>query len=552
MKRRAFHFPTAQDHAYFIRMRFSSLSSWLCLAVIWLAPLGLSAQTAGQPARPAPPRIEPGLETAVKWKWWVVPSDDKEWGVPLPEPEQPKPVPGKPGDPTITSVHIPEERPTVYEVKKGDALIIIAKKFSMKVAELKTFNGMKDDKIKVGQELRIPTFDEIKAMQPPPPPPQPEKKPEEAKPDDKKGKKKKGEAKPDATPEASRELDNLLIQVFLDREQFSVGPIDGKAGAVLLKTAGLYESSHTDVGSTDALRNKAKSVVGDPYTSYRLRKEDFRFIAPPRALAATDAGGKEKKSPKPKSKAGKDTPPPPRTYEQMITVPFLGYQTPWEFVAERFHCDESYLRRLNHAIKATPIVGTEFKVPNVIPFEIEKALDSPLQPAANPDKPVTAAIVEMSRLEISQNNVLVAVMPLASAHADLHGRGTWTVLDVIPHPRMATRQEVIEQPKPKVTSNLLGSTAEENAIPMGKAVAPPPLDHEQYLPAGPENPVGILWINLSKAKTTDPLPYGLHGTSIPEHMSTQHGIGGLRLANWNIARAVHLLPPGTPVQWKQH
>ncbi len=213
-------------------------------------------------------------------------------------------------------------------------------------------------------------------------------------------------------------------------------------------------------------------------------------------------------------------------------------------MAERFHCDETYLRHRNRLNKSMPIVGTEFKVPNVIPFEIEKALDAPLQPAANPDKPVTAAIVEMSLLEITQSSTLIAVMPLASAHPDLHGRGSWTVLDVIPQPRMATKQEVTEQPKPKVSSNLLGSPGDETSIPV--ATAPCRCRRwimtNTFLPS-PENPVGILWINLAKPKSTDPLPYGLHGTSIPEHMSTQRGIGGLRLANWNIARVVQLLPP---------
>ena len=73
---------------------------------------------------------------------------------------------------------------------------------------------------------------------------------------------------------------------------------------------------------------------------------------------------------------------------------------------------------------------------------------------------------------------------------------------------------------------------------------------EQDLAAGPNNPLGIVWINLAKSDSTDPLPYGLHGTSIPGRMNSQESIGGLRLANWDIIRAVRLLPPGTPLQWK--
>jgi lipoprotein-anchoring transpeptidase ErfK/SrfK len=76
------------------------------------------------------------------------------------------------------------------------------------------------------------------------------------------------------------------------------------------------------------------------------------------------------------------------------------------------------------------------------------------------------------------------------------------------------------------------------------------LPSEQYLAAGPRNPVGIFWINLAKSKSTEPLPYGLHGTSIPDQMTTEESIGGFRLTNWDIARAVRLLPAGTPIQWK--
>ena len=56
-------------------------------------------------------------------------------------------------------------------------------------------------------------------------------------------------------------------------------------------------------------------------------------------------------------------------------MPILAYRNPWEFVAERFHCQEAYLRVLNDKVPAIPVIGTEFQVPNVVPFEIEKAFD---------------------------------------------------------------------------------------------------------------------------------------------------------------------------------
>ena len=40
--------------------------------------------------------------------------------------------------------------------------------------------------------------------------------------------------------------------------------------------------------------------------------------------------------------------------------------------------------------------------------------------------------------------------------------------------------------------------------------------------------MGIFWINLAKSNGTEPLPYGLHGTSIPDQMNIEESIGGFR------------------------
>lgn len=472
--------------------------------------------------QPAPTHIEPGLETAILWKWWVVPSEQKDWGLPLPELPPPKlpttsvPAPGAPD----------AVRPTSYEVKKGDALILIAKKFGMKPDQLKAFNELKDSRIIIGQELRIPTLAELQALALPS---VPEKQPETKK------KKVPDAPKQELGFDALRERENVQLQVFLDREQFSPGPIDGKPNPTFLKIYQIYQNSHPEVKDSEAFKTKAQSVRSDPFIHYKLRAEDFRFIQLPKI---------EKTVAKGKTKQNAPAAPPAVTYDELAAATFLGYLSPWEFVAERFHCDEAFLRRVNRNLKGTPTVDAEFLVPDVIPFEIENALEMPLQPAADPQKPVTAAVVELTRLEISQEGKVVAVMPIASARPGLHGKGSWKILDAIPRPRLATKREIKETPKQK-SANLL------EPIPTATPVVEPPLVKEQYLAPGPNNPVGIVWLNLAKASDTELLPYGLHGTSIPGQMNTQHGIGGFRLANWDIARAVRLLPAGTPLQWKQ-
>lgn len=447
------------------------------------------------------------------------------------------PVPGSPGVEPSTAAGL---RPATYEVKKGDALIKIGRKFGMTPVQLKQFNNLKDDRIIIGQILRIPTPGELLAMEPPAPSPEAAKEHE--------GGKSEGTPEPglEAEPVSPQqlELETVLLQVFLDREMFSAGAIDGEGGPMFEKISRLYQETHPEAGGPGQLKAKALAAVKQPYTNYTLRAEDFRFIKPRKVEPTVEASSKPIPAKRKGAKPATTTPPlpPPVTYDEMVAADFLGYTSVWEFVAERFHSDEAFLRRLNERVEEPPVVGTVFQVPNVIPFEIEKALDPPLQPAADPEKPVTAAVVDLSLLKITREGRLIAVMPLASARPGLHGRGSWTVLEAVPQPRMSTRHEPREAPKaaPAPAAGNPGDGA-----PAGES----PPKAGQTLAAGPNNPVGIVWIHLAKAKSPEPLPYGLHGTSIPGRMKSQEGIGGLRLANWDIARVVRLMPVGTPLQW---
>ena len=133
--------------------------SLLVLVISGILAISVSAQT--MPGKLAVlKRIEPGLENAVKWEWHVAPSDDKDWGL-----QSPDPTPTPP--PTATVLPQSENRPALYEVHRGDALILIGKKFGMTVSQIKAFNGLKDDKIRIGQMLKIPTLAELSAMTPP-------------------------------------------------------------------------------------------------------------------------------------------------------------------------------------------------------------------------------------------------------------------------------------------------------------------------------------------------------------------------------------------------
>ncbi len=476
---------------------------------------------------PPGPTIEPGLERASRWHWLAEPSDLRFWGFAL------QAVPTVPIHPQAAAqlpaglapgVN-PAGRPDTYEVRKGDALYTIGKRFKVPLDLLKSVNGLTGNTIRIGQVLRIPSPQEVASAAPAPATTA-------------------AAARAQPTPAALRaeqlELSTLLLQVFLDREGFSPGPINGRGSFVLDRVLQLYQAANPSLAEPEALMDRARASVGDPYGKYVLKVQDFRFIAPPQAEKAQPSAtpaGKRKKAPA--APAFEQARP---TYEQLTAVTMLAYRTPWEFVAERFHCDEAYLRRLNPQLGSLPPAGSEFRVPGVVPFEIERALLPPLQPRAEEQAPVTAAILDLSLMTISRQGRVVAAMPVAMARPGLRGRDFWKVGEAVPRPQLVSYQELLVKPQPPTR---IYGTADPTPEP-----SPTPIPPKQRLAAGPRNPVGIIWINLSKPDGVEPLPYGLHGTSIPDQMATQHGIGGIRMTNWDIARAMHLLPEGTPLEWK--
>ncbi len=460
-------------------------------------------------------RVEAGLDEAVKWKWEVETTPESTWGYRLPEPTQGT-APG-----TAPQQEAAADPASTYIVKKGDALIKIARAHRITVDQLKMANGLTTNLIRIGDELRIPSAEEI-AMMPSP------------------AATKAAEESPSAPPPIpnlppSVDPDVLLFQVHLDRKELSPGPINGKSSPRFEKLMYVYQIAHGGITDEDTLRQRALAEVGDVFKVYELRPEDFRFIAAPkRHRLPEDSLAPGSKKPK--------TPPktPPLTYEELIDQPLLTYHTAWEFVAERFHCDEAFLRSINPTLPPQPPAGTKFRVPNVEAYLIEERIYA--QPPKDPSKPVTAAIVDLSRLEIFEGERLVAVFPVYSARPGLRGRGTWTILDAIPRPQLTTLRESRQAPRP-VSSFYAGPSPTPDQTPT--------LEEKEILRAGPNNPVGVVWINLAKSDDPTPLAFGLHGASNPSHMEIESSLGGFRLTNWDIIRAVRLLPEGTPLHWRQ-
>jgi lipoprotein-anchoring transpeptidase ErfK/SrfK len=65
-----------------------------------------------------------------------------------------------------------------------------------------------------------------------------------------------------------------------------------------------------------------------------------------------------------------------------------------------------------------------------------------------------------------------------------------------------------------------------------------PNEPEQMLPPGPNGPVGVAWLDLTKEH------YGIHGTDSPETIGRAESSGCIRLSNWDVIRFSRIMKPG--------
>ena len=63
------------------------------------------------------------------------------------------------------------------------------------------------------------------------------------------------------------------------------------------------------------------------------------------------------------------------------------------------------------------------------------------------------------------------------------------------------------------------------------------------IPPGPNGPVGIVWIALSKPT------YGIHGTPDPSKIGKTESHGCVRLTNWDAQELARVVKPGVVVEF---
>lgn len=275
----------------------------------------------------------------------------------------------------------------------------------------------------------------------------------------------------------------LRAQILLDRARFSPGVIDGTAGENLRQAVAAYEEAN------------ALPVDGemDEQVFARLTAADARPVLTDYTIADADVKG------------------PFVTLGDKMTeqarLPSMGFESAREALAEKFHMTEELLEQLNPGVDFAK-AGTKITVAQV----------------GDDALPAEVALIEVDKADkalraFDAGGKLLAFYP-STIGSD-------------------------ERPAPEGLLKVTGVAQDPTYTfdPKRLTYSQPGVKGKLTLPAGPNNPVGTVWIALSKET------FGIHGSDEPKEIGKKFSHGCIRLTNWDVEELASKVKAGVKVSF---